>query len=219
MNLVAISANARPNVGKKANKATRREGLVPCVIYGGKEVLTFSGRALDFRDLVYTPEFKLAEITLGGTTYKCILKEIQFHPVTDEIMHIDFLQLVEGKPLKVMIPLRFRGTAPGVKEGGSLNQKVRRVKIKTMPKDLVPELFVDISKLKLNESVRVQDIEVTENMEIMTSMMIPVATVETPRALRSAEDEELEGEEGEEGEGTEGEEGAAAEGGEEKKEG
>ena len=203
MESVVISANARPTTGKKSTKATRREGLVPCVIYGGEKVVHCSGPALAFRDLVYTPAFKLAEITVDGTTYKCILKDITFHPVTDEIEHMDFLQLVDGKPLKVMIPIRFKGVAPGVKTGGRLNQKVRKVKIKTTPDSLVPELFVDISNLQLNESVRVRDIEVTDKMEVMTSMSIPVASVETPRALRSAaagaEEEGAEGAEAEEG--------------------
>lgn len=212
MESVVISANARPATGKKGAKATRREGLVPCVIYGGEKVIHLSGRALDFRDLIYTPAFKLAEITVDGTTYKCILKDISFHPVTDEVMHMDFLQLVDGKPLKVMIPIRFKGVAPGVKTGGRLNQKVRKVKIKTTPDSLVPELFVDISELNLNESVRIRDIEVTDKMEVMTSMNIPVASVETPRALRSAEageDAEVEGAEVAEGaEAAEGAEGA-----------
>jgi len=209
MESVIISANARPATGKKATKATRNEGLVPFVIYGGDNVVHCSGTALAFRDLVYTPAFKVAEITVDGAVYKCVLQDIIFHPVTGDIVHMDFLQLVEGQSLKVMIPIRFKGVAPGVKTGGRLNQKVRRVKIKTTPDSLVPELFVDISKLKLNDSVRVKDIEVTDKMEVMTSMNIPVATVETPRALRSAEAEEEEEEE----EGVEGAE-AAAEGAE-----
>jgi len=206
MESVIISANARPGIGKKATKATRKEGLVPCVIYGGEEVIHCSGTALSFRDLIYTPAFKLAELTVDGKVYKCVLQDIVFHPVTGDIVHIDFLELVEGQPLKVMIPIRFKGIAPGVKTGGRLNQKVRKVKIKTTPDSLVPELFVDISELKLNESVRVSDIEVTDKMEVMTSMNIPVASVETPRALRSIEEEEeeaaaaaAEGEEGAEG--------------------
>lgn len=186
MESVAIQASARPETGKKATKAARKAGMVPCVIYGGENVIHFSGSPLSFRDLVFTPEFKLAEINIDGTTYKCILKDIVFHPVTDDILHIDFLQLVDGQPLKVMIPIKFTGQAPGVKVGGRLNQKVRKVKIKTTPDKLVSELIVDISELKLNESVRVRDVQITEGMEVMTSLSIPVATVETPRALRSA---------------------------------
>ncbi len=209
MESVVISANARPGIGKKATKATRKEGLVPCVIYGGEKVIHCSGPALAFRDLIYTPAFKLAELTVDGKVYKCVLQDITFHPVTGDIVHIDFLELVEGQPLKVMIPIRFKGVAPGVKTGGRLNQKVRRVKIKTTPDSLVPELFVDISKLKLNESVRVSDIEVTDKMEVMTSMNIPVASVETPRALRSATAEEEEEEAAAEGAEAEGAEAAA----------
>ena len=186
MESIAISGNLRTELGKKGNKALRNNGDTPCVIYGGENVVHFSSAQKDFKDLIYTPDFKLAEIKVDGQTYKCILKDIQFHPVTDEVMHIDFLQLIEGRNVKVEIPIKFKGEAPGVKEGGKLMQKVRRVMIKTTPDKIVDELFVDISSLKLGHSVRVRDIEIAEGMEIMNSLGIPVASVETPRALRSA---------------------------------
>ena len=186
MESIAISGNLRTELGKKGNKALRNNGDTPCVIYGGENVVHFSSAQKDFKNLIYTPDFKIAEITVDGQTYKCILKDIQFHPVTDEVMHIDFLQLIEGRNVKVEIPVKFKGEAPGVKEGGKLMQKVRRVMIKTTPDKIVDELFVDISSLKLGQSVRVRDIEVADGMEIMNALGIPVASVETPRALRSA---------------------------------
>jgi len=199
MESIAISGNLRSELGKKSNKALRNNGDVPCVIYGGDQVIHFSSPQKAFKSLIYTPDFKLAEITVDGNSYQCILKDMQFHPVTDEILHLDFLRMIPGQKIKVEIPIKFKGEAPGVKEGGKLMQKVRRVMIKTTPDKVVDELFVDISGLLLGNSVRVKDIEITEGMEIMNSLGIPVASVETPRALRSEEAAELEGEEGEEG--------------------
>lgn len=186
MQVVAISGNPRENLGKKATKADRAAGLIPCVIYGGDEVHHFTTTPNEVKALIYTPDFKLAEIELNGTTYKSIVKEIQFHPVTDAILHIDFLRLVENHPIKVQVPVRFFGTSPGLKVGGKLIQNVRRIKIKTTPENLVDELKLDISNLELGESIRVRDIEVNDNIEIMMPSGTPVGTVEIPRALRSA---------------------------------
>ena len=209
MDSIAITGNIRTDLGGKFARAARREGQVPCVIYGGENNVHFSAPPMSFKKLIYTPDFRLAEIEAGGKTYKCIVKDIQFHPVTDEILHIDFLELVDGHKLNVEIPVRFRGVAPGTKAGGKLTQKLRRVKVKTTPDKLVNELFIDISGLQLGNSVKVRDIELKEEMELMTSPGIPVASVEVPRALKSAQAGAAGEEEGE-GEGAESEE---AEGG------
>lgn len=207
MNSIAISGNLRSTFGKKGSKAIRKNGEVPCIIYGGENIVHFSSNAKSFKKLVYTPDFNLAEITVDGKTYKCILKDAQYHPVTDEPVHMDFLQLVDGHKIKVEIPVKFKGEAPGVKEGGKLMQKVRRVTIKTTPDKIVDTLYADISNLELGHSIRVRDIEISEGMEIMNALGIPVASVETPRALRSATDAAAA-----EGEAApEGEEAAAAE--------
>lgn len=200
MKSIAITGNTRNSLGKKSSKLIRREGQVPCVIYGGGENVHFTAERMGFKHLVYTPDFKVAEITVDGNVHKCIVKAIQFHPVTDEIMHIDFLKLIDGTKMKVEIPIRFKGVAPGTKAGGKLTQKLRRVKVKTTPEYLTDELFVDINELQLGFSVKVKDIELKEGMELETSPGIPVASVEVPRALRSAQ---AEGEAGEEGEGEE----------------
>ncbi len=186
MQAVAIQGNKREGTGKKATKAVRKEGQVPCVIYGGEDVVYFSQTELAFRDVVYTPDFKLAEINIDGNTYKCILKDIQFHPVTDRVLHIDFLELIPGQAVKAEVPIRCVGVSPGVKLGGKLIQDLRRAKIKTTPEALVDSLSVDISGLDLGQSVRVRDIAVPEGVELMNAQAIPVATVEIPRALRSA---------------------------------
>ena len=204
MESIAIKGNVRTDFGKQSSKAARRTNQIPCVIYGGEKVIHFTAPTLAFKKLIYTADFKMVEIEVDGKTYKCILKDAQFHPVTDNLLHIDFLQLVDGQPIKVEIPVRFKGVAPGVKTGGKLYQKLRAVKIKTTPEHLVDEVLVDISELNLGQSIRVRDIEIGEGMEIMSSLGIPVASVEVPRALRSADAAAEASEEGEEGgEGTE----------------
>ncbi|MCB0569710.1 MAG: 50S ribosomal protein L25 [Phaeodactylibacter sp.] len=187
MEIVAVNGQKRVGLGKKETKAVRNEGLIPCVLYGGDEVVHFSTTLNDIRGVVYTPDFKIAELTVEGKAYRAILKDVQWHPVTDSIVHIDFLRLVEGNAIKVEVPLRFTGVSPGVRAGGKLQQKLRRVLIKTTPEHLISEMSVDISKLELGQSIRVRDIVVEEpGIEIMNSPGVPVATIEIPRALRSA---------------------------------
>lgn len=186
METIAISGNSRTDVGKKATKALRKDGLVPCVIYGGEKVIHFSSTPKSFKHLIFTPDFKLADLNIDGQTYQCILKDAQYHPVTDEIVHLDFLQLVPNKTVKVNIPVGFKGVSPGVKGGGKLVSKLRTLKIKTTPEKIVNKLFVDISSLELGDSVRVRDVEISDGMEVMNPGATPVASVEVPRALKSA---------------------------------
>ena len=186
METVAVNGTIRTEVGKKATKAVRKQGEVPCVIYGGDKVIHFTSPPSAFKHLIFTPEFKLAEITLDGTVYKCILKDAQYHPVSDEIVHMDFLQLIDGQNIIVNIPVSFKGDSPGVKAGGKLVSKLRTIKIKTTPDQIVNQLFVDISEVTLGNSVRVRDVEVTDKMLVMNPGATPVASVEIPRALKSA---------------------------------
>ncbi len=158
MEIVAVKGQVRTDVGKKATKAVRKEGRVPCVIYGTQDTLHFSIDPKEVKPLVYTPAFKLAEVEIDGTTHKCIIKDIQFHPVSDEIVHIDFLSLTDGHKVKVEIPVGFEGISPGMKLGGKLQQNLRRVKVKTTPENLVDQLVLDVSHLELGQSVRVRDV-------------------------------------------------------------
>ncbi|MEE9440251.1 MAG: 50S ribosomal protein L25 [Saprospiraceae bacterium] len=185
MEVVQIEAKSRELFGKKHTKALRKEGLIPAIVYGGGDVTTISLTARAVKPIVYTPNFKVAVINVGGQKLKCILKEIIFHPVTDEIVHIDFLKLIDGTPVKVEIPVSFKGKSPGVKEGGKLIPQLRKVKVKTLPEKMVDVLYVDISELDLGGSVRVKDLEVPEGMEVMVTPAMPVAIVEVPRALKS----------------------------------
>lgn len=186
MQSVQVSGEVRENLGKKFSKAVRREGLVPAVLYGAGDPIHFTIKALDVRPLVYTPEFKLAELTVGGKTFKAIVKDYQFHPVTDALRHIDFLALQDGHPIKVQVPVIFEGSSPGVRSGGKLQVAVRRIKIKTTPENLVDKLVLNIDKLELGSAIRVRDIQIAEGVEIMNPGGQPVASVEVPRALRSA---------------------------------
>jgi len=202
METIAFTGQPRETLGKKSTRAIRAQGNIPCVAYGGEDAVHFTVTPNDVKDLIYTPDFKLAEVTVDGNSFRAFVKDIQFHPVTDDIEHIDFLRLTEGRPVKVDVPIRFKGISPGVKNGGKLLQRLRRVRIKTKPEHLINEMLVDISKLKINQSIRIRDIDQKlETIEILNSPGVPVASVVTPRALRSATaaaEKEAEGEEGEE---------------------
>lgn len=181
----------------------RKAGRIPAVIYGGDTLEHFTTTLNDIKSLVYTPDFKLGEVDIDGAKHKCIVKSIQYHPVKDTIEHMDFLAIEAGRKVKVDIPVRFKGESPGVKTGGKLMQSLRRVTVKLDPEHLVDELFIDISDLELGDAVKVKDIEANDNLEFMVNVNIPVASVEVPRALKSAEaaaEEEALAEEGVEAE-------------------
>ena len=209
METVAIKAESREAAGGKGARDVRRNGLIPAVVYGGEEVAHVAISLNDLRHAVYTPDFKLVDLDIDGKQVRCIVKDIQFHPVSEHIVHVDFLRLTPGQPVKVDVPVRFEGVSPGVRNGGKLTQKLRRISIKTTPEEMVDELVFDISSLVLGSSIRVKDAKVGPNIEILNSPSIPVASVHVPRALKGID------EEGEEEEGEEGEEGAEGEGSEE----
>jgi large subunit ribosomal protein L25 len=186
MEYIQMTADSRKGLGKRASKDLRNDGRIPCVLYGGQDVVHFSTTLNEVKHLIYTPEFRLAKLTIDGTTHTAIVKTYQLHPLTNDLVHIDFLSLTEGQKVKVEVPVRFKGTSPGVKVGGKLIQQLRRVKIKTNPEDLVTELYLDISSMQLGQSLRVRDLQIPANIEVLNGPSIPVAMIEIPRALRSA---------------------------------
>lgn len=188
MKSVKIEGKSRSEFGKSSTRRLRSEGHVPAVIYGN-ENKHFSAPVMAFRSLVYTPDFQLAEISVDGKTHKCILKDMQFDVVTDELNHIDFLELNDDRKVIANLPLKFVGTPEGVKVGGRLETKMKSLKVRTLPKHLVEAIEVNIENLKLNENVRVEDVNAGE-MEIMNSPRIPIASVVMTRALKQAETEE-----------------------------
>ena len=186
MKSITIEGQLRTESGKKATRQLRSQQLVPGVIYGGKSEVNFSVPASALKPIVYTSEFMLANIQVGGASYRCILKDLQFDKVTDQLIHIDFLELVEDKKVIATLPLKYVGTPAGVRAGGKLVTKMKSIKIKTLPKYLKEFLEVDISGLELNGNVRVENI-VADNMEVMNSPRIPIASVTMTRQLKQEE--------------------------------
>ena len=186
MKSVKIEGKKRSELGKKATRQLRSEGEVPAVIYGGAETIHFSAPVIAFRTLVYTPEFQVAEIGLDGKSYRTIMKDIQFDVVTDELSHIDFLELVEGNKVIANLPLKFTGQPQGVKDGGRLVLNMKSLNVRTYPKYLAEHIDVNIDNIELHGNIRVQDVKV-DNMEILNSPRIPVVSVTTTRALRQEE--------------------------------
>ncbi|MFT5645483.1 MAG: large subunit ribosomal protein L25 [Aureispira sp.] len=187
MKTIALTGTLRTDLGKKSTKALRNAGLIPCVLYGGEKNHHFSLTHKALRDLIYTNEFRTAEVELDGAKYAAIVKTVQFHPVTDAIQHVDLLQLVEGQTVLAEIPVKLVGAAEGVKTGGVLMQKIRKLTIKTTPDQLTSVIEVDVEHLGLGKSIRIREVKVADGVEIMNSGGIPLASVEIPRALRSSE--------------------------------
>jgi large subunit ribosomal protein L25 len=186
MKTITIEGQLRTEIGKQATRQLRSEEKVPGVIYGGAKEVNFSAPLASFKTLVYTPDFQLAEIQVGGQAYKCILKDLQFDKVTDELIHADFLELVEDKKVIATIPIKFTGAAKGVKDGGKLITKMKALKVKTLPKFLKENIEVDLTELELNGNVRVEDVK-AENYEILNSPRIPIASIVLTRQLKQEE--------------------------------
>jgi large subunit ribosomal protein L25 len=186
MKTITIEGQLRTDTGKGATRQLRSQDLVPGVIYGGAKEISFAAPSTAFKGLVYTPEFQLAEVKLNGTTYRCIMKDLQFDKITDKLIHIDLLELVEDKKVIATIPLKFTGTAAGVKEGGKLMIKMKALKVKTLPKYLTEQIEVNVDDLELNGNIRVEDVRV-DNFEILNSPRIPIASVVLTRQLKQEE--------------------------------
>ncbi|MDR0206372.1 MAG: 50S ribosomal protein L25 [Bacteroidales bacterium] len=160
MKSVSMSGSLRENVGKKDAKAQRASGFIPCVIYGGKEQLQFVMKEEEFRHLLYTPEVKYVELEVGDKKFEAVVQATQWHPITEHLLHVDFLEVVEGKPITISIPLLLTGTSPGVLRGGKLVKKIRKITVKGLLKDIPENVTVDISNLEINDIIKVSDLSV-----------------------------------------------------------
>lgn len=189
METVVVTGTPRTELGKKATRALRKTGNIPCNIYGGSETLNFSAPASAFKKLIYTPEFRIAEVQLDGKTFKAIVKEAQFHPVNDTLLHVDFQELVDTVPVKVSVPVNLKGTAKGAGLGGKVEQVQRRLNIMALPKDLVSGIDLDITELDLGSILRISDLK-SENITFLLSDSNPVARMPIPRAAKGAAAEE-----------------------------
>ena len=200
MKTLAISVKERLNVGKTNTRALRNQGNVPCVLYGGEKQVTFYAHENDFRKLVYTPDTFIAELNIDGTVTRAIMQDIQFHPVTDKILHIDFLEIIEGKPITITLPVILEGAAPGVKNGGNLMFRRPKIITKGLAAKLPDAITINIDHLKIGMFIYIKDIEM-EGCEFLAPGNSVVVGVKTARtAVEEEEEEEEEVEEGAEGE-------------------
>jgi large subunit ribosomal protein L25 len=186
MKTITIEGQLRTGFGKTATRQLRSQELVPGVIYGGPQEINFHAPAAAFRSLVYTPNFQQAEIKLDGKSYQCIMKDLQFDKVSEKLIHIDLLELVEDKKVIADIPLKFTGVAKGVKDGGKMTIKMNSLKVKTYPKYLKEQIEVNVENVELNGNIRVEDVKI-EHYEILNSPRIPIASVALTRVLKQEE--------------------------------
>lgn len=188
MKSIAISGSLRENVGKRDAKELRYAGKVPAVLYGGDEQYHFAVSAADLKPLIYTPEVHFVDLEIDGKKYQAIVQEAQYHPITDQILHVDFLALDDKKTVSMNIPITLTGTSPGVKMGGKLVQKLRNLKVKALPKDMPQVIEVSLESLEVGKSVRVDAIEV-EHAKVLNNADDTIVSVIMSRALKQAEQE------------------------------
>ena len=189
MKTITIEGHLRTESGKKATRQLRSQDKVPGVIYGGAREVNFYTSAKALKPLVYTGEFQLATVNVDGSSYTCIMKDLQFDKVSDKLNHIDLLELVEDKKVVATLPIKFVGVSVGVKAGGKLITKMNALKVKALPKDLKEYIEVDITNLDLNGNIRVEDVK-EPNLEILNSPRIPIASVVLTRQLKQEEAKE-----------------------------
>ncbi|MCQ2320878.1 MAG: 50S ribosomal protein L25 [Bacteroidales bacterium] len=188
MKTVSLSGSLRENVGKKDAKALRRAEMVPCVMYGaGQEQIHFATEAKNFKKILFTPECYIIEFTINGKTYSTILQEAQYHPVTDNVMHADFLIVNENNPITVVLPIALEGTPAGVMRGGKMKQGIKKIKVSGLIKDLPDYVRINISGLNINDAMKVKDLNI-ENVTPITPGYTVIAAVNAARGAVAEEE-------------------------------
>lgn len=207
MKQVSLSGSLRENVGKKDTKALRRAGLVPCVVYGGETQTHFAVKIVDLNKIVYTPEVYKIELDIDGGKIMAVVKDYQFHPVTDKVIHVDFIELVESKEVKIDLPVTLKGNALGVRNGGRLLTVYRTLSLKGLPSAFPDSIEIDITDLRIGEKVRISEVNIP-GLTILAPANAVICGIKMARGAEDEDEEDEEGEEGEEGttEGAEGEE-------------
>jgi large subunit ribosomal protein L25 len=180
-----LKGTVRTDLGKKASKAERVSDNIPCVLYGGKDNVHFTTTVSEVRKLVYSPDVFVVNLEIDGNKTKAIMKALQFHPVSDKVLHLDFLQLTEDKPVVVEIPVKLEGLAEGVKAGGKLALEMRKLKVKGLYQQIPENIVIDVTALGLGKSIQVGAVSV-ENLEILNAKNAVVAQVKLTRAARGA---------------------------------
>ena len=193
MKSVSISAEKRVDLGKKEAKALRAAGKTPCVIYGGENILHISAKEIAFNNLVYTPNVYVVAIDIEGNTVNALIKDIQFHPVTDRIIHVDFIELTPGKEVNTEVPVVISGNAIGVRNGGKLRKTLRKLSIRSTPENLPDAIRLEISDMKIGDKIYVRDID-ADKFDILTSGNAVVVAVKTARNAVQEDESEVEGE-------------------------
>jgi large subunit ribosomal protein L25 len=185
MKAVSVSGSIRENVGKKDAKALRASGLVPCVVYGGEKQHHIVVDAKELKNLIYTPETNYAELTFADVKTKAIIKESQFHPLNEKLLHVDFLEITDNKPITVEIPMKIVGNSPGVIRGGKLVKRYRKMKVNGIYTNIPDHVIVDISKLDIGNTIYVKDIAV-ENITIVENPANVAVSVVSTRNVEAA---------------------------------
>lgn len=205
MNTVTLETKERKNKGTKEAKIERNAGQIPCVLYGGKENAHFTINSIEFDKLVNTPEVNFIELKQAKKTFKAVIKAVQFHPVTDNVLHVDFQEMIDNKPVTMRIPVRLSGSAIGEMNGGKLLQKLRRMAVESMPDALPAEIVVDVTNMGIGDAIKVGDIEAGKGLTFLEPDNAVVCLVKVLRGIVEEVVEDTEDEEGDET--TEGEEG------------
>jgi large subunit ribosomal protein L25 len=209
MKTISISAEKRTELGKKSTRDLRKADHVPCVMYGGSEVIHFHAHENDFRHIVYTPNAYIIELTLDGQKHKAVMQELQFHPVTDKLNHIDFVEVFDDKPVTMEIPIQLTGAAIGLKDGGKPRQRRRVLKVRGLIKDLPDALDIDITDVGIGDVIKIGDLSY-DNLEILDPARSMVYAIVSSRlSMKGMELVEEEAAEGEEEAAAEGEEAPA----------
>src|SRR6056297_4047824 len=207
MKAIEVKGSIREDVGKKTAKQLREQDLIPCVIYGKDNIIHFHTHKNSFKELVYTPNAYLVNIDLDGKKHKAVLRDVQFHPVTDKSLHADFYEIDDKSPVWMKIPVRLKGSAVGVLNGGRLVQKMRKLKIKALPGNLTDEIVIDISPLGIGDTVKVKDLPYKDVNFLEPDSAVVVLVKSARGATLPEEIEALEAEAAETEEGIEGAEG------------
>jgi large subunit ribosomal protein L25 len=189
MKSIEINVKLRNSTGKKDSVNIRKQGLIPCVLYGGKENIHFATTLNDFRHVIYTHNVYLVILDIEGKKYHAVLKDIQFHPVSDEVIHMDFIQIDETKPAVVSLPVTITGNSIGIREGGKLRQRKRYIKVRGYIKDLPETLTIDISELVIGQFIKIADLKF-DNLELLDPGKSMVVGVSTSRVAKGMELEE-----------------------------
>lgn len=190
MKSVSVSAVKRVDLGKKEAKLSRAAGNVPCVIYGGKTNQHFAIKENALNNLVYTPNVYSVAIDIEGAIINALIKDVQFHPVTDRILHVDFIELVPGQEVNTKIPVVFNGNAIGVMNGGKLRKTLRKLSVRATPENLPDNVTLEISEMKIGEKIYVRDVE-AKNFDILTAATAVIVSVKTARGVEEDEEEEV----------------------------